>query len=144
MKKRLLAILLALSMVLAMLLTAALAAEEQEEFLIGDDGVLYEYDGPGGDIVIPDGVTQISFYGWGAYIGAFEGCKTLTGVTIPDSVTTIGISAFRDCTNLTRVTIPNNVTIIASGAFANCTSLTDVTIPSSVTRIEGGAFDNTP
>jgi len=35
---------------------------------------------------------------------AFFGCTSLTGITIPDSVTWIGGSAFRGCTSLTSVT----------------------------------------
>ena len=37
-------------------------------------------------------------------------CISLTNVTIPDSVTSIGGEAFYDCTSLTSVIIPNSVT----------------------------------
>ena len=46
-----------------------------------------------------------------------HGCTSLTSVTIPNSVTSIGDYAFDDCTSLTSVTIPNSVTSIGSGAF---------------------------
>ena len=39
-------------------------------------------------------------------------CTSLTSVTIPNSVTSIGDEAFHDCTSLTSVTIPNSVTSI--------------------------------
>ena len=45
-----------------------------------------------------------------------------------------------DCTSLTNVTIPNSVTSIGSYAFVFCTSLTSVTIPNSVTSIGEAAF----
>ena len=73
-----------------------------------------------------------------AYISAFP--HSLTSVTIPNSVTSIGDHAFRGCSGLTSVTIPNSVTSIGSGAFYGCSGLTSVTIPNSVTSIGGGAF----
>ena len=66
---------------------------------------------------------------------AFEGCSSLTSVTIPDSVTSIGRSAFSGCKSLTSVTIGDSVTSIGSWAFEGCSSLTSVTIGNSVTSI---------
>ena len=73
---------------------------------------------------------------------AFSGCSSLTSVTIPDSVTTIGERAFYGCRSLTSVTIPDSVTIIGTDAFRNCSSLTSVTIPDSVTTIGEDAFQS--
>ncbi|WP_406035479.1 leucine-rich repeat protein, partial [Treponema saccharophilum] len=84
-------------------------------------------------VTIPSGVTSIGDY-------AFYGCTSLTSVTIPDSVTSIGRYAFECCTSLTNVTIPDSVTSIGNHAFFKCTSLTSVTIPSSVTSIGYEAF----
>ncbi len=72
---------------------------------------------------------------------AFAGCRGLTSVTIPNSVTGIGESAFVGCYRLTSVTIPNSVTSIGEQAFSGCTGLTSITIPNSVTGIGEGAFD---
>jgi hypothetical protein len=55
--------------------------------------------------------------------GVFEGCTSLTNITIPDGVTSIGEWAFQDCTSLTSITIPDSVTFIGDDAFENCTSL---------------------
>ena len=50
----------------------------------------------------------------------------ITNLTIPDSVTSIGVSAFSLCTSLTSVTIGNSVTSIGGEAFYYCSSLTSV------------------
>ena len=73
---------------------------------------------------------------------AFNGCRELTGtLTIPNSVTSIGIGAFRDCSGLTSVKIPNSVESIGVSAFYNCSSLTGtLTIPNSITSIGVGVF----
>ncbi len=86
-------------------------------------------------ITIPNSVTSIGVY-------AFRGCSGLTSITIPNSVTSIGSGAFYNCTGLTSVTIPNSVTTIGSFAFRNCKDLTSVTIPNSVTTIGSFAFRN--
>jgi len=70
---------------------------------------------------------------------AFQECKNLVDITIPDSVTSIGEWAFSDCESLISITIPNGVTSIEEGAFSGCESLTTITIPNSVTSI-GWAF----
>ncbi len=80
------------------------------------------YDCQGGlsGIILPDGVTSIGSF-------AFERCHGLTSITIPDSVTSIGRRAFGYCTGLTSITIPDGVTSIRFCAFEGCTGLTSVT-----------------
>ena len=60
------------------------------------NGILLEYQGNDGDVVIPHGVTTINGT-------AFFNCRGLTSVTIPDSVTYIGRHAFDYCNSLTDV-----------------------------------------
>ena len=59
----------------------------------------------------------------------FSGCRGLTSITIPDSVTDIGGFAFRGCASLTSITIPDSVTSIGESAFEDCSELTSITIP---------------
>ena len=82
---------------------------------------------------ISGGVTHIGIY-------AFAKCLNLIRVTIPNSVTSIGGGAFTACMSLASVDIPNSVTTIGPEAFSYCVSLTSVTIPDSVTAIENEAF----
>ncbi len=72
--------------------------------------------------------------------GAFSGCSSLTEITIPNSVTSIGAYAFSGCSSLTEINIPNSVTSIEGEAFSGCIGLTEITIPNSVTSIGNIAF----
>lgn len=137
-KKRILSLILAVGMALALLPTAAFAAPkievDENGFAVNENGVLVRYDGPGGDIVIPDGVTAIN-------TGAFSGNTAITSVVIPDSVTTLtGSHTFYGCTNLRRVQFGNGVTEIPEYTFYECPSLTEVVISDSVTKIGVLAF----
>ena len=97
------------------------------------DGVLKKYNGPGGDIGIPEGVTSIGNL-------SFYDCSSLTSVTIPDSVTSIGYMAFYSCTSIKSVIIPDNVTSLGERAFSGCSSLTSVMISDSITNIGEETF----
>ncbi len=87
------------------------------------------------EVTVPGCVTSIGYE-------AFDNCKSLTRITIPDSVTSIGERAFHRCTSLASVTIPNSVTSIGDDAFGYCTNLTDITIPDGITSISGSAFSH--
>ena len=82
---------------------------------------------------IPESVTSIGG-------GAFAGCEELTSIVIPESVTSIGSGAFTGCKALTSIIIPESVKSIGNGAFASCKALTSIVIPESVTSIGRFAF----
>ena len=58
---------------------------------------------------IYDGVTNIGEW-------AFDGCSSLTSITIPDGVTSIGQRAFYGCSSLTSITIYSKTVKIYDGA----------------------------
>ena len=105
---------------------------------------------------IPKSLTNINGFG-----GSFKGCTALTditfetgitkiadyqfngspikSITIPDTVTTIGMSAFSDCANLTAIDLPSSVTEIDGYAFSS-TGLTAVTLPKHLRKLGTDAF----
>ena len=98
------------------------------EYAILEDGTaeITTYYGEAEALIIPetlDGLPVTTIGDW-----AFEGCSSLSAVTIPDSVTTIGDGAFAYCSSLSDVTIPDSVTSIGDGAFASCSSLSSIEV----------------
>jgi uncharacterized protein YjdB len=59
------------------------------------------------------------------------GCKTLIGIIIPNSVTSIGSQAFQS-SGLTSINIPSSVTSIKDLAFSSCNDLISVTFQGTI------------
>ena len=58
---------------------------------------------------------------------AFQDCRSLTSVTLPDGVRSIGTDAFDGCYNLTSLTLGKDFQSISfEGAFEGCDNLTNV------------------
>ena len=92
---------------------------------------------------------------------AFDGCKSLSSISVGGGLRTIGVYAFRDC-HFNSISLPNGVNSISYGAFQNsylssfnipselevifdntfygCTELKQITIPSNVKIIGKEAF----
>ena len=90
-----------------------------------------------GGLTLPESLTSIGIY-------AFSQCYGFTGsLVLPENLTSIGGSAFLLCRGFAgSLTLPQNLTSIEWGAFLGCSGLTSVTIPKSVKEIAGGAFSN--
>ncbi len=71
---------------------------------------------------------------------AFEECKNLNGITIPDGVLGIGDYAFKRCEELEGIIIPDSVTDLGASAFSQCKSIKSVTFSKSLKEIKGYTF----
>ncbi len=77
-----------------------------------------------GDVSIPDALGGYPVDVIGAH--AFYECNSITGVTIPDGVTTIEVSAFYGCYQLAAITIPDSVTSIDGAVLDYTAFYTDI------------------
>ncbi len=71
---------------------------------------------------------------------AFEGCKDLKSIKLPNTIDTIRTFAFQDCESLVEINIPNTVRDIEWYAFYNCTSLKSITLSNSMDTLKGDMF----
>ena len=86
-------------------------------------------------LTLPEGVTSIGLRG-------FANSLNLTEVNLPSTLVTIGAEAFDDCEKLKSIVIPDGVVTIDDEAFNRCTGLTgSLVIPDSVETIGDSAFD---
>jgi hypothetical protein len=81
---------------------------------------------------IPNKVTRIADF-------AFESCVILTNALIPNSVVHIGTNAF-SASGLMSLTIPESVTSVGISAFSSCSNLTSAVIGENLTSIEEFTF----
>lgn len=153
MKKRLVSLLLAFSMMLTFLPVGAMAAttitQGNLKYTINPDGKSVTVSGKKGsptELTIESSISDdndISYTVTKIADMVFASCSSLTQVTIPSTVKEIGYQAFWGCSNLVKVTIPEGVTTIGQTAFTKCTQLTSITIPSTITNMEW-AFSGDP
>lgn len=87
---------------------------------------IIKYIGSGGTVTIPEKINGLPVTSIAE--NSFDGCSSLSNLSIPKSVTIIGDGAFYNCTNLTKVMIGKNVISIGKWAFYNCLSLTTITV----------------
>ena len=64
---------------------------------------------------------------------AFETCG-MSAITLPETLTTIGLQAFGICTSLTGINIPASVNTIDESAFLGCSSLGTITVTAGNTH----------
>lgn len=166
MKKRLLSMILALSMMLTILPVNAITALAANDscganltykltsntddpdtytLTIGGEGAMYDYSSS--YITVPwnaqkSGITSVVIEDGVTSIGdkAFEDCSALKSVSGMKGVTSLGKWAFYKCTSLESFVIPSGVTSIPDCLFYDCSKLNSVTIHDQVTSIGSAAF----
>lgn len=97
------------------------------------------------DAVDPSTLFKWSVSGGEITITSYIGAKTVTSVTVPETidglpVTAIGSNAFSSSRYLTSISLPCTVKELGSHAFSYCSKLQSVTMPSGVTEIGRYAF----
>ena len=105
----------------------------------GDTCYLLGYNGIATELTLP---TDCNGKHYAIYKYAFYDCDSITSITIPASVTSIGANAFYDCDSIMSITIPDSATSIGDAAFYDCEHLTSVIIGNGVTSIGNSAFSN--
>lgn len=106
---------------------------DMEDYYNNTHSPWYDFRGLIKNVNILDGVTSIG-------VAAFDTCRYLTAIIIPESVKSIGIEAFYGCNRLESINIPDSVSNIGNGAFINCNSLSDIAIPDTVISIGDRVF----
>ena len=147
MKKRLLSMILALSMMLTFLPLSVFAGTTNGNC---GSGVTWTLTQNNADSNHPTYCLTISSDGTGAGkmtdaytengVPWHNVCAQITQVEVTAGVTSIGDYAFYGCSNLATVTLPEGITSIGKEAFRGCERLTAIRIPSSVQAIGRYAF----
>lgn len=107
--------------------------ESTAEFEIDSKGVLVQYNGKGGDVIVPEAVRVIGKE-------CFCGNERIFTVQLPDSVTEIQESAFEGCTEMEEINLPNGLETLANHVFFKCSSLKEITVPDGVFSLKKSVF----
>ena len=114
-------------------LSTEVTGEDLAEGVKDEYGVLYSKDGKRllkGNVELKEYTvrkgTRVICDGAFGGICAFFACSSLTSLTLPSSLQSIGDSAFWGCNSLTSLTLPSSLQSIGGGAFIGCTSLRSV------------------
>ena len=88
-------------------------------------------------VKIPDGVVKLGKY-------SFWGCTELSDLIIGSKVTQIDQYAFKDCSSLPQITIPKAVKLIDNYVFSGCKGLNKLTIADREDELKLGSNDSSP
>ena len=91
-----------------------------------------------GDLTVSGTGDMASFTATGAPWAEYRDQVKL--VIVGQGVTSIGSSAFQDCKNLELVRLPNTLTALGKAAFLRCGKLTNITLPASLESVGEDCF----
>ncbi|MGL4293056.1 MAG: leucine-rich repeat domain-containing protein [Bacteroidales bacterium] len=116
--------------------------QEQITYVTTSEGhVAIKKSAATGEVVIPSSVTHEgkSYTVSSIRREAFK-WGSLTGITLPECMDTIGYNAFGSCANITRISMPETLSVIEPYAFSGCKLLEQITLPSGLEGIPGNLF----
>jgi hypothetical protein len=87
--------------------------------------------------MIPNSIKSLGYH-------CFEGCSSLSSLTIPNSVKSLGDGCFYGCSSLSYLTIPKSVKSFGDSCFSGCSSLSTLIVPNSIAKIGVKCFQNCP
>ncbi len=95
-----------------------------------------------GQIEFGNALTTIGDYAFSNCMSCPEDGCTIASleVTLPNSVTSLGVGAFQGATRMPGITLSENITKIPDYAFAYCGNLTSITMSPAVDSISKSAF----
>lgn len=96
-----------------------------------------------GDIVIPESISydENNYSVVRATNGAFQNTD-ITGITLPNSITSLGNSCFKLCNKLTSVKLPDNITSLGDETFMTCRKLSVIELPKKLISLGQYCFMN--
>ncbi len=103
--------------------------------------IITGYTGTAEELSIPSTLHGKTVVEIADYAFAMQG--TLTRLTLPDTITTIGAAAFFAMGKLEQVDLPSGLMNLPEEAFADCSSLSTITLPEGLESISGDAFSGT-
>lgn len=145
MMKRMLSLLLALTLAIGMTVPAQAVFSwrlTNGTLVFSGDGVLpysnswkqYQF-GRATKVEVQEGITSIAE-------SAFANMTNLQEVKLPGSLVKIGDSAFYGCAQVPSFDLPSGLTSLGEYVFKGCNAMKTITIPEGVTAIERGAFSD--
>lgn len=87
------------------------------------------------DVLIGGGARALSIG-----LNAFNGCKALEGIALPDNTASIGQAAFAYCESLREIQIPPDVRELPPSVFRRCYALESVVLPEGLESVGQRAF----